>query len=63
MGEGEGVSGHIQPSVLVLFVEIDPCLRSVQTGRHFAGHSASRTASPLRGRNKTTTVLAMSAKS
>ena len=30
---------HIQPGVLVLFVGINPGLRSAQTGHHFAGHS------------------------
>jgi TDG/mug DNA glycosylase family protein len=29
----------IQPDVLVLFVGINPGLRSAQTGHHFAGHS------------------------
>jgi TDG/mug DNA glycosylase family protein len=29
----------IQPGVLVLFVGINPGLRSAQTGHHFAGHS------------------------
>ncbi|NOT21411.1 MAG: mismatch-specific DNA-glycosylase [Nitrospiraceae bacterium] len=30
---------HIQPGVLVLFVGINPGLRSAETGHHFAGHS------------------------
>lgn len=30
---------HIQPGIQILFVGINPGLRSAQTGHHFAGHS------------------------
>jgi TDG/mug DNA glycosylase family protein len=39
MATARGVPDHIQPGLLVLFVGINPSLRSAQTGHHFAGHS------------------------
>lgn len=39
MAKSRGLSDHIHPSVLVLFVGINPGLRSAQTGHHFAGYS------------------------
>lgn len=39
MANKRGISDHIRPGVLVLFVGINPGLRSVQTGHHFAGQS------------------------
>jgi double-stranded uracil-DNA glycosylase len=44
MGDSQGqyrrrLRDCVQPGVLVLFVGINPGLRSAQTGHHFAGHS------------------------
>jgi len=39
MARGRGLTDHIQPGVRVLFVGINPGLRSAQTGHHFAGFS------------------------
>ena len=39
MARMRGLSDHIRPGVLVLFVGINPGLRSAQTGHHFAGYS------------------------
>lgn len=36
---GEKLSDHIQPGVRILFVGINPGLRSAQVGHHFAGPS------------------------
>ena len=35
----KGITDHIQPGVRILFVGINPGLRSADTGHHFAGHS------------------------
>lgn len=35
----KGLTDHIQPGVKILFVGINPGLRSADTGHHFAGHS------------------------
>jgi TDG/mug DNA glycosylase family protein len=35
----KGLTDHIQPGVRILFVGINPGLRSADTGHHFAGHS------------------------
>ena len=35
----KGITDHIQPGVRILFVGINPGLRSAGTGHHFAGHS------------------------
>ncbi len=35
----KGLKDHIRPGLLVLFVGINPGLRSAATGHHFAGHS------------------------
>jgi len=39
MGAGELLSDRIQPGVKILFVGINPGLRSAQVGHHFAGPS------------------------
>jgi len=39
MAKGRGLSDHIHLSVRVLFVGINPGLRSAHTGHHFAGYS------------------------
>lgn len=39
MAKRRGLSDHVQPDVRLLFVGINPGLRSAQTGRHFAGYS------------------------
>ncbi|MDP3599236.1 MAG: mismatch-specific DNA-glycosylase, partial [Nitrospirota bacterium] len=35
----KGLADHIQPGVRILFVGINPGLRSAAMGHHFAGHS------------------------
>jgi TDG/mug DNA glycosylase family protein len=39
MVRSKGLPDHIQPGLLVLFVGINPGLRSAKTGHHFAGYS------------------------
>lgn len=39
MARGGRLSDQIRPGVMVLFVGINPGLRSAQTGHHFAGYS------------------------